>query len=404
MFKKGIFLKGLLTAILVAGAALFLQGQASLFLRGALQKPSGKPIDDGFHSLTFKLYEVEEGGTAIWTEIQPQVMVLNGFYETSLGKFVPLAMPFNKIYYLETAVDGGEELAPRARLGTSPYAISVTGKENVFPAGGPAGIGTLSPDSSVLSLHLKNAQGNGTLIVEGSQRAEIQLKKTGSTTTAGITFDSSRISISRLNIEVKNNLDLPNGIAIQYNGLADWRLVDRDDFSTGNDGWACVANWDSSATRTFERISPNTPFSKAFFLRPNQNGNDVLKKKFDLTGIPHSMIRVVFTYHFLDSWDDEGAFAAFASQNLPFTGSGQQNGFFHIGWRNQSPNAFNVADAFGILTGYYECFSSVTDAAVQGEMTAWHSGNDFWLFFGAMLNGTSCNESYGIGNIEIWVR
>lgn len=399
MFKKRIFPRGLLTGILVAGTALFLQGQTPLVLQGALQKASGKPFDDGPHSMTFKLYEVEEGGTAIWTEVQPQVMVENGIYETLLGKVVSLDPRFNKIYYLGISVDGGAELSPRARLGTSPYAVSVTGKENVFPAGGAAGVGTLSPDSNLSLLHLRNIQGNSTLIVEGSQRAEIQLKKIGSTATAGITYEKSRISVPGLDIQLNNNLDLPRGAAIEYNRLADWRLVDRDDFSSGTDGWACVANWDNSATRTFERISPNTPFSTGFILRPNQNGNNVLKKRFDLTGIPHSMVRVIFTYHFLDSWDDEGAYAAFASQEHPFTGVGQQNGYFQIGWRSHSPKDFNLNGL-----GYFDCFKSITDAAVQGEMTAWHTGNNFWVFFGAYLNDVSCDESYGIGNIEVWVR
>jgi hypothetical protein len=78
-------------------------------------------------------------------------------------------------------------------------------------------------------------------------------------------------------------------------------------------------------------VSPNTPFSKGYFLRPTTNaGPPALKKEFDLTGIPHSMVEVVFTYHMFDDWDsDDFGFAAFATQAAPYTGqAGQSNGIF----------------------------------------------------------------------------
>lgn len=400
LLNKIIFEKSLLTGILLCGLTLYLQGQAPLVLQGALQKPSGEPFDDGPYSVTFALYEVQAGGTALWSETQPAVQVLNGLYNVLLGSVTPLTVPFSKTYYLGVSVDGGEELAPRARLGASPYTVSIIGQANMFPSSGPAGVGTLTPDTAAL-LSLKNPQGNGTLIIEGRQNAELQLKKGGNT--SPISFDGNQVVVPNLNIEIKDNLDLPPGAAIRYTGIGDWRLVDRDDFSSGTDGWTCVDDWTNNSQQSFERIRPNTPFSKSFLLRPTQNGNDILKKQFDLTGIPHSMIKVVFTYHFLDTWDNEGGFAAFASQELPFTGQSQQNGYFQVGWRHESPAEFNFN---GI--GYFNetCFpnNSFADAAVQGEMVAQHTGDSFWLFFGAFLNEAACNESYGIANIEIWVR
>lgn len=83
-------------------------------MQGSLQKSSGKPFDNGFHAITFKLYEVEDGGVAIWTENQPKVLVESGLYEATLGSIVPLRLPFNKRYYLGIAVNGEDELSPRA--------------------------------------------------------------------------------------------------------------------------------------------------------------------------------------------------------------------------------------------------------------------------------------------------
>jgi hypothetical protein len=403
MIKNRKFLRYKYLTLLLFGSVLFLSGQASLRMQGSLQKPSGKPFDNGFHAITFKLYEVEVGGQAIWTEAQPRVKVENGLYEASLGSIVPLNLRFNKRYYLGAAVNGGAELAPRAILGNSPYAVSVTGKDNVFPSSGSVGVGTRVPDTLTYLLQLSKTNGTGTLLIEGSQRAELILKKASNSAIGSISFDSSKISIRNLSISIQNNLELPTGASIKYNGLSDWRLVDRDDFSTGNDGWVCNEDWFNTTTKTIQRGIPNTPFSKSNILRPSQNGNDVLKKEYNLTNIPHTMIKVVFTYHFLDSWDaDEGAYAAFATQQNPYVADGRQDGNFYVSWYNQSPLKFSP-DGFSSDPGYFGS-SSGTDAGVQGEMTGWHTGNNFWLFFGSTLDQDANDESYAISNIEIWVR
>jgi hypothetical protein len=60
--------------------------------------------------------------------------------------------------------------------------------------------------------------------------------------------------------------------------------------------------------------------------------------------------------------------------------------------------------SFGPPSSGYFGSSSGTDAGVQGEMIAWHTTNNFWLFFGSTLDQDSNDESYGISNIVIWVR
>lgn len=407
MFRNQPFLKYRYFAILFFSGALCLSAQTTLVMQGSLQKSSGKPFDNGFHSITFKLYEVEDGGVAIWTEDQPKVLVESGLYEATLGSIVPLRLPFNKRYYLGIAVNGEDELSPRAIIGNAPYAAAVTGNDNVFPTSGSVGVGTLSPDSNIYMLHLRNLSGNGTLLIEGSKRAELLLKKGSNGSLGSISLDSATISVRNLDFTVKNNLELPANASIEYNGIADWRLVDRDSFTSSNsEGWICRESWNSNTTKIAATINPNTPFSKKWILRPNQHGDDVLKKEFNLSGIPHKMIKVVFTYYFFDSWDvNESAFAAFASVETPSTS--ETGGQMQVAWFNQSPVVFSQ-DAFagdpGIYKGESGLLKSSTDAAVRGEMTAFHSANKFWVIIGSNLSETADNESYGISNIEIWVR
>ena len=405
MIKYRLFLRYIYTVAILFGSVIYLSGQASLRMQGSLQKPSGKPFDNGFHSITFKLYEVEVGGQAIWTEVQPRVQVQNGLYEASLGSIVPLNLRFNKRYYLGTSVNGGPELTPRPILGNSPYAVSVTGKDNVFPTSGTVGVGTLVTDTLSYLLQLSNVNKTGTLIIDGSQRSELILKKVGNSSSGVISFDSSKVSIRDFDISIQNNLELPAGATIKYNGLNDWRLIDRDDFSTGNDSWVCHEDWFNTTSKNILRTIPNTPFSKSNLLRPSQQGNDVLKKEFNLTNIPHTMIKVVFTYHFFDSWDkDETGWAAFSTSNNPYVADGRQDGNFYVAWYNQSPWSFSE-HVFNLDPGYFSGSSiGYTDAGVHGEMIGYHTGNNFWLFFGSTLNEDANNESFGISNIEIWVR
>lgn len=403
MFSNQSFLKYRYFAVLLFSGAFCLSAQTTLVMQGSLQKSSGKPFDNGFHAITFKLYEVEDGGVAIWTENQPKVLVESGLYEATLGSIVPLRLPFNKRYYLGIAVNGEDELSPRAIIGNAPYAAAVTGNDNVFPTSGPVGVGTLSPDSNAYMLHLRNLSGNGTLLIEGSKRAELFLKKASNGSVGSISLDSATISVRNLDITVKNNLELPQNASIEYNGMADWRLVDRDSFTlTNHEGWICREAWNSSTSKTAAAINPNTPFSKKWILRPDQEGNDILKKQFNLSGIPHKMVKVVFTYYFLDSWDaDESGFAAFSSVETP--SASETEGNLQVAWFNQSPVVFSE-HAFSGDPGISNRASGYTDAAVRGEMSAFHSGNSFWVIFGSNLSEVASNESYGISNIEIWVR
>jgi hypothetical protein len=381
-----------------------LHGQATLVIQGSVQNSSGAPVSNGTYSMTFRLYETESGGTPIWSETQPAVAVTGGLYNISLGSVSPLTAPFSTVYYLGISIGTGAELIPRARLTSSPYAMSLLGETNLFPSGGAVGAGTVNPQSGT-QLHVKNTDGTGRLIVEGDNDAVIRLKQ--GSNSSDITFDGNKITIANMSLILSDDLNLPAGASIKYNGLPGWRLIDRDDFEAGDDGWSCVDDWTNNTTRTFQRFTPNTPFSQGYILRPDQNGNDVLKKKFDLTGIPHSRVRVVFTFHFFDTWSfKEAGWAGFASQLNPYTAPAQSNGYFQTGWVGEHPGEFD----FGGV-GYVNYFATIggvnnniADGNLRGEMIAQHTGNDFWLLFGSTLDQGAPDESYGISNIEIWVQ
>ena len=395
MKKIFIFLACLLGGLNIAGA------QAGLIIQGAIQNSSGAPMPNGNYSLSFRLYEADAGGVAVWSETQPSVPVTSGLYTVSLGAVTPLTAPFDKIYYLGVSVNGGNELIPRARLSSSPYAMSLFGETNLFPSAGSVGIGTVTPDAGT-QLHVAQEPGVGRVLIEGDNGSALRFKQ--GSNSADISYDGDKITVSNMNLTLTDDLNLQGSASVNYTGLKNWRLIDTDNFETGDDGWTCVDDWVNNTPRTFDRFSPNTPFSQGYILRPNQFANDALKKKFDLTGIPHTRIKVVFTYHFFDSCDGEVAdngVAGFASQLNPYTSLGQSNGYFQIGWLEVQPVEFNFGGA-----GYTNFYPNVdaADSNVRREMIAQHTGNDFWLLFTSSMQEPANDESFGISNIEIWVQ
>ena len=77
--------------------------------QGVLTDASGIVVPDGSYGLTFKLYDLETGGTALWLESHPSAVVKDGVFNVILGKGDPenpLNVAFDKSYWLEITVEG----------------------------------------------------------------------------------------------------------------------------------------------------------------------------------------------------------------------------------------------------------------------------------------------------------
>jgi hypothetical protein len=113
-----------LLAIVPATPALA-AGPLTMSYQGVLMNDSGDLVPDGPYTLTFRIYDVPSGGSALWTEVQPGVAVSRGGFSVVLGSITPIPLPFDAPYYLGIQVGASAELAPRVRLASSPYAMSV---------------------------------------------------------------------------------------------------------------------------------------------------------------------------------------------------------------------------------------------------------------------------------------
>ena len=143
MMNKNI--QTMITFFLLMSAAF-----PSISVQGVLRDPLGKTVEDGTYTITFRIYNVETDGSALWYETMGNVTVQHGVFSEELGDNSDYPMDtlaFRTTYYIGVTVGSGLEMSPRTKLTTSPYSKAVFGEENVFPSYGSVGVGTTSPDA-----------------------------------------------------------------------------------------------------------------------------------------------------------------------------------------------------------------------------------------------------------------
>nr|VFK33088.1 MAG: hypothetical protein BECKMB1821G_GA0114241_11373 [Candidatus Kentron sp. MB] len=150
--------------------------------------------------------------------------------------------------------------------------------------------------------------------------------------------------------------DIPDG---------DFRLVLKDDFETSAAGWSMTTRTSFNGTKILGGygVTAGTSFYKDF----------------NLSGIPHKEVMVRLVYHAIDSWDFELAYA----------------GVGNSVWSMVHRVFFGGTNVGG--NSYSDHFSNV-------ELKTPHTGNTIRVYAGSRLNEGATNESFGIDNVEIWVR
>lgn len=112
---------------------------AQMNYQGRLTDVAGNPVS-GNRDMVFRLYVDSLGGTALWTETQSGVLVINGLFNVTLGSVTPFTtLPDGPNCFLEVTV-AGEVIAPRVRLASAAYSFKSAQAEDANKLGGtPAG-------------------------------------------------------------------------------------------------------------------------------------------------------------------------------------------------------------------------------------------------------------------------
>lgn len=162
------FLIGLLSVLLVVvicSQTSHAQIPRMLSYQGVLTDSLGNPKPDGTYSLTFRLYDVESDGTALWTEAKT-LSVERGLFSTRLGDQVVFGpnVAFDRQYWLSVQVGGGPELSPRIPLSAVGYSLNSAKADTALyarKAAAPslvdsARMAIAVPDASITSAKIQN--------------------------------------------------------------------------------------------------------------------------------------------------------------------------------------------------------------------------------------------------------
>ncbi len=171
-----------------------------------------------------------------------------------------------------------------------------------------------------------------------------------------------------------------------------WKLVHFQDFEAND----AISGWQTNAGATVNLTSCN---NTKILGGVNSLSKANIKKTFSLTGIPHTQVMIKFNYYSLDSWDDEDAVAYINNTNVwsrnlihftrPFDRSPTRN-------NRKLPNCdTGASNTSGTLS---------SDRVYSASGFINHNSDTLEIEFGSSLDEAPNNESYGIDNLEIYVR
>ena len=118
-------------ALLIAFPAASYAGvPQALSHQGRVLDANGDPIS-GTQGMTFSIYADALGGSSLWTETHPNIVLQGGYYSVELGELsaFPETLFREDTRYLGVSIAGAVELAPRTHLLPVPVSFTTMGVE-----------------------------------------------------------------------------------------------------------------------------------------------------------------------------------------------------------------------------------------------------------------------------------
>jgi len=213
----------LLLGCSLTGWILFTAAPASatitpyISFQGKLTNPDGTNVTDTSYSITFSIYTVSSGGSAVWTETK-SITTSAGLFQTNLGDTttLPGSVNFNSnALYLGVKVGSDAEMTPRVQLTAVPQAfnadnlggISSNGYVQLSPGSQQTGninisgsitSGTINGNTFSSSALTFSAAGAATIQAAASQALTITANaaSTWSTSVGNLTLQSGSGTVS----------------------------------------------------------------------------------------------------------------------------------------------------------------------------------------------------------------
>ncbi|MBN1755667.1 hypothetical protein JW877_05575 [bacterium] len=175
---KLFFYSFLIVALLITHCPLLIaQIPRTMNYQGRLTDIDGVGIN-GIVPMTFKLFNLETEGDALWTETHDgvnEVFVEHGLFSVVLGWITPIDLAFDGQYWLEIEVDG-DTLLPRVMITATPYAIVASVAESVASEAIISTINSVGPDGSS---NLMLEEGDNIVITNVADSNKIRISSEG---------------------------------------------------------------------------------------------------------------------------------------------------------------------------------------------------------------------------------
>ena len=245
----------------------------TLSYQGVLTDSNGEPKPDDQYIFTFRLYDLENGGSPIWEEKEKTLSVKAGLFSTTLGDPTPFgpSVKFDKQYWLGIKVkregEQEEQLSPRIPLTSVAYSMNsmradtamvsivsvgdTTWQKNgsdIYRQTGNVGIGTTSPATRLHVVGGSDASlsnGSGFMLI-GSEsdlnlvidHNEIIARNNGASSKLHLNRGSGNVVVDVLEIKGGNDASLSNGSGFMLIGSeSDLNLViDNNEIIARNNG------------------------------------------------------------------------------------------------------------------------------------------------------------------------
>ncbi len=169
-----------LLAVLACSQLAMAQIPRTISYQGVLADNAGTPKPDGSYQLTFRLYNVGSGGSALWTEVKT-LLTTRGLFSTALGDQVPIpySIKFDQPYWLGIQVAADPELTTRIPLTAVGYSFNSSWADT-------ARVGLLSIEK-IDTLYVGSPTQNGyiKLYRAGHQNPIVKIDNAGTTTAGG---------------------------------------------------------------------------------------------------------------------------------------------------------------------------------------------------------------------------
>jgi hypothetical protein len=257
-----------------------------------------------------------------------------------------------------------------------------------------------------ISLYVNSTGNNNTALgtksgfnVKGSKNITI-----GADTLVADANGDNQLNIGNLitgNLPVVINGRVMNGGSLNVNGGAritglvdvDGSLIVKGKILSPNNPWILVhsENFENQVNGWNLNITSNCG-GKKILGGFGVASSSTLSKIFDLTNYPHTHVMVKFNYYSLDSWDNEVGIAKIDG----LTAWSTTELFYSNQDRSIIPNCGTGGNSTNATLG--------KDLVFSGEARLDHTSNSLNISFGSTLNESSINESFGIDNLEIWVK